>query len=286
MNPAHLSPGQLAQLACLLEVSARKLGNVHRFRDFEDSHYLDYLLSASAIAGPIDLAREIGVGATVLQAVEATQRVVATNTNLGMVLLLAPLAAVPVSVDLREGVISVLRALTVDDARHVYQAIRLARPGGLGESPTQDVAHEPTDTLLETMRLAAERDLVARQYANGYADVFLTAVPALRSALKRGRSLEAAIVLAHLTLMSSHTDSLIARKRGESEALDALRRASRVLSSGWPDSDEGRARFHELDAWLRAEGHSRNPGASADLIAAALFVALQEGTIGLPLRWE
>ena len=55
-----LSPGLLAQVACLLEVTARKPGNVHRGRDFADSHYLDFLLSAAAIAGPLDRARRIG----------------------------------------------------------------------------------------------------------------------------------------------------------------------------------------------------------------------------------
>src|SRR5581483_8965624 len=174
MNEPKLSPGQMAQIACLLEVTARKLGNVHRFRDFESTHYLDFVLSASAIVGPLDRARDIGVGAAVLQAVEATRRVVATNTNLGMVLLFAPLAAIRADEDLHEGVVRVLQETTIGDARLTYEAIRLAQPGGLGEVATQDVASEPTITLYDAMRLAAERDLVARQYANGYADVFQT----------------------------------------------------------------------------------------------------------------
>ena len=94
-TPGLPSPGLLAQMACLMEVTARKPGNVHRGVDFGDSHFIDYQLSAAAIAGPLDRARAIGVGGAVREAVEATRRVVATNTNLGMVLLLAPLAAVP-----------------------------------------------------------------------------------------------------------------------------------------------------------------------------------------------
>jgi triphosphoribosyl-dephospho-CoA synthase len=89
------SPGLLAQAACLMEVTARKPGNVHRGCDFDDSHYFDFLLSAAALAGPLDRAREIGVGRAVREAIEASRQLVATNTNLGMVLLLAPLAAVP-----------------------------------------------------------------------------------------------------------------------------------------------------------------------------------------------
>ena len=103
-----------------------------------------------------------------LGAIEATRRVVSTNTNLGIVLLLAPLAAVADCVDLAEGVEAVLAATTVDDARHVYHAIRLAQPGGLGEVSDQDIAREPTISLRDVMGLAADRDLIARQYANGF----------------------------------------------------------------------------------------------------------------------
>src|SRR5262245_53537811 len=98
----RMSPGRLAQFACLLEVTARKPGNVHRFRDLPGLQFVDCLLSAVAIAEPLDRAAEIGVGDAVYEAIEATRRVVATNTNLGMVLLLAPLAAVPEGVELAE----------------------------------------------------------------------------------------------------------------------------------------------------------------------------------------
>src|SRR5208337_4606214 len=107
-NVTRLSAGRLAQVACLLEVTAQKPGNVHRFRDFSELHYLDFLLSATAIGGPLDRAVERGIGATVLAAVKATNRVVSTNTNLGMILLLTPLAAVPPPIDLADGVEQVL----------------------------------------------------------------------------------------------------------------------------------------------------------------------------------
>ena len=88
-------------------MTARKPGNVHRFADLPGLHFVDFLLSAAAIADPLDRAVSEGVGAAVLGAVEATRRLVSTNTNLGIVLLLAPLAAVPEGVDLaarrREG---------------------------------------------------------------------------------------------------------------------------------------------------------------------------------------
>ena len=278
-----LSPGLRAQTACLLEATARKPGNVHRFLDFADTHYLDFLLSASAIAGPLDRASVDGVGTAILGAVEATRRVVRSNTNLGMILLLAPLAAVPEGAEIRVGIAGVLDGLTLRDASQTYEAIRRAQPGGLGAADDQDVAVEPTVTLREAMTLAADRDGVARQFANGYAEVFDVALPALRSHLDAGQALETAIIAAHLSLMKALPDTLIARKRGSDVAAEASRRAAEVLGSGWPDTATGRAEIGALDIWLRADGHARNPGTTADLVTAALFVALRDGTISLPI---
>ena len=110
---------------------------------------------------------------------------VSTNTNLGIVLLLAPLAAVPGTVDLADGIEEVLATTTIDDARLVYRAIRLAEAGGLGEVADQDIASEPTITLRAVMGLAADRDLIARQYANGFREVLGEALPILRDFLRR-----------------------------------------------------------------------------------------------------
>jgi triphosphoribosyl-dephospho-CoA synthase len=278
-----LSTGTLAQLACLLEATARKPGNVHPSENFEDTTFLDFALSALAIGPALDRAAGRGVGAMVLDAVASTRRVVATNTNLGMVLLLAPLAAVARKVPLREGVADVLSATTVDDARLVYRAIRLARPGGLGQATEQDVTAEPTQTLVDVMALAADRDTVARQYANSFGEVFDVGVPALRGALAAGRPLETAVIATHLRLLAEVPDTLIARKCGPDESREAARRAADVLRDGWPDSTTGILSCAGLDRWLRARGHARNPGTTADLVAAALFVCLRDGTIRLPV---
>lgn len=280
--PDTFDAGLWAQLACVWEATARKAGNVHRARDFADLTYLDFLHSACAI-GPV-LARAPGrrVGVTVLEAVQATRRVVRTNTNLGIVLLLAPLAAVVPGVNLRAGVVRVLGGLDVDDAHAVFTAIRLASPGGLGDATEQDVRDEPTLGLRDVMALARERDLIARQYADGFSAVFDEGVPTLRHALEVYDSLEAAIIATHLHLMATYPDSLIARKRGAGEAAEAARRAQTVIVAGGLATEAGRRAFAELDLWLRAEGHTRNPGTSADLVTACLFAALREGMIALP----
>ncbi len=283
-----LDPGLFAQIACIWEATARKPGNVHRYQDFADTAYTDFLLSAAAIAPVMAKARKQRVGTTVLDAIIATRRVVRTNTNLGIVLLLAPLAtAADESVPLRQTLEWRLAELDVVDARLVFEAIRLASPGGLGRAAEQDVQAEPTQTLREVMALAADRDLIARQYANDFMDVFDGGVPALVAGLEHTGSVEGAIIFAHLQLLANLPDTLISRKRGMAEAEEASRRASAVLDAGWPSERAARKRMQEYDAWLRAEGNARNPGATADLLTACLFVLLCENTITLPgqLPW-
>jgi triphosphoribosyl-dephospho-CoA synthase len=274
----------LAQMACIWEASARKPGNVHRFRDFADTHYLDFLVAAAAIGPVMGKATGQRVGRTVLEAIQASGGVTRVNVNLGIVLLLAPLAKVPVDIDLRRGVERVLAELDIQDSRDVFEAIRLAQPGGLGEVRAQDVRSEPTLPLRRIMELAADRDMVALQYADGFREVFEVGVPELKTGLRRGRALEEAIIHCHLHLLARYPDSLIARKLGRAAAEKAAALAAQVLAADWPFTDESRRLATELDSWLREDGNSRNPGTTADLVAASLYVALREGILSVPLR--
>jgi triphosphoribosyl-dephospho-CoA synthase len=276
--------GLCAQLACIWEATARKPGNVHPFCDFVDTGYVDFLASAAAIDPVLASATSQSVGATVLEAVRRTRGVARANTNLGIILLLAPLAKSQHWPDGRWGVAAVLDALTVEDAILAFQAIVLAGVGGLGQAPEQDVHGLPTVTLREAMSLAANRDAIARQYVTGFADVFDHGAPAILTGIERVGCLEGAIISAHLYLMARIPDTLIVRKRGLAEAEESSLRAATVLNSGWPDSRAGRIALGEFDNWLRAEGHQRNPGTTADLVAASLFVLLRQRRLRLPLE--
>jgi triphosphoribosyl-dephospho-CoA synthase len=277
MISKSFSLGQLATAACLLEIAAPKPGNIHRAADFEDMTFYDLCLSAVAIGPEIQSVGERGVGASILSAVQATRRAVGKNTNLGTVLLLAPLACAdsthPDDID------AVLDQLDSRDARNVYEAIRLARPGGLGTSEQYDVNDDSPADLLVAMRAAAERDLIARQYACGFADLHHEVLPWLGSALEAGYGLPDVIVHVHLKIMQSHPDSLIARKRGRKVARESAARASVALESGNPGDPAYEAAVADLDFWLRCDGHARNPGTTADMIAAGLFMALRNGTL-------
>lgn len=279
-----LTDGQCFALAVLMEATVPKPGNVHRGADFEDLAYPDLLVAATLVAPIIESAVEMPLGQTILSAIAATRSAVGTNTNLGTVLLLAPLAKVPVSTPLRDGVAEVLGDLTAQDTADVYEAIRLARPGGLGSVETADVTGPPPEDLVAAMRLAADRDLIARQYVNNYQDVFETVVPQLVRGLEARLSLSAAIVQLHLELMRQFPDSLIARRRGIEVARESSARAAAVLQSGLPGDEDYHRALAEFDFWLRSDSHARNPGTTADLVAAGLFVALREGIIQPPFR--
>jgi triphosphoribosyl-dephospho-CoA synthase len=286
MNRACLTSGQCAGLACLLEATAGKPGNVHRGADFEKLTYLDFATSALVVVPAFDAAAAgAGLGEIVLAAVEATRRAVGTNTNLGTILLLAPLAMTGQDETLPQGVSRVLSRLNAKDARLVYRAICLAEPGGMGDVDKADVRGEPPADLLAAMRLAADRDLVARQYVNGFNEVLASVVPWLDEGLKRGWPLSAAIIHAYLQVMNEHPDSLIQRKCGADVARQAAAWAGSVLSSGGPGDEAYDHTLADFDFWLRADGHRRNPGTSADLLAAGLFAALRDGVIELPIRF-
>jgi triphosphoribosyl-dephospho-CoA synthase len=266
-----------ATLACLLEASAEKPGNVTPGHDFADMRYEDFLLSALAVGPVIGRAQTGRVGRTVLGAIRARRRVTSANTNLGAVLLFAPLAAAhnagPAR-DLRGQLRLVLRGLTVDDARQAYRAIRLAQAGGLGRVGEGDVADEPDITLRQAMALAAERDSIAREYVTDFALTFESALPLLQEALGARLPVRRAIVQAFLALLAERPDTLIARKAGPEAAREVSLRAAQVVALGGLHTPEGRAATARLDAYLRGDGNLLNPGTTADLIAAALFVWL------------
>jgi triphosphoribosyl-dephospho-CoA synthase len=274
-----LNVGVAAQLACLLEVSAPKPGNVSPGRHFADVRYEDFLVSAIAIGEPMAGAGDRPLGSTIRLAIEATARIARSNTNLGIVLLFAPLAraaSLP-GTSLQGALKQVLDATTIDDAKEAYAAIRLARPGGLDRAESQDVSSEPTMTLVEVMRLAAHRDTIASEYATGFDVIFATAVPALERARRDGLPWDDAVVETFLTLLAAIPDTHIARRSGPGLAADVTARAQRVMAAGGVRTEVGRRSLDDFDRGLRDARNSGNPGTTADLTAAAIFVVLLGG---------
>jgi triphosphoribosyl-dephospho-CoA synthase len=275
-----------AQLACLLEASAPKPGNVSPSDAFADVAYEHFLASAAAIGRPLGAAGDVALGRTINRCVQATREWTRSNTNLGIVLLFAPLARAACRIatrpsidpeDLRSAVAEVVANTTVEDARETYAAIRLASPGGLGTSDDQDVADEPTVPLREAMQLAADRDDIAREYVTDFQTTFEVVGPTLELALHAGLGWNDAIVETFLTLLAARPDTHIARRAGPLLAASVSDQARSVLAEGGVRSVHGRHALARLDTTLRGGGNLANPGTTADLTAAAIFVVLLGG---------
>jgi triphosphoribosyl-dephospho-CoA synthase len=269
--------------ACLIEATARKPGNVHPDASFEDLTYQHFVQAAEAVAPVLACSARIGVGPAVLESVTRCRQHCGSNVNLGIVLLIAPLAAVPEPLSLADGIERVLDDLTIDDSKRVYEAIRIAKPGGLGQADIEDVSESPTLPLRQIMKLAAERDSIAAEYANGFPIVLGRGLPFLAEAEPRlaadwEQVWEQLVIHLHLSLMAEYPDTLIARKCGKGVAVESADRARRVLEAGWPDDPASIKMLTELNGWLRADGHRRNPGTTADLVAASLFAAIFHST--------
>ncbi|HEY7861621.1 MAG TPA: triphosphoribosyl-dephospho-CoA synthase [Gemmatimonadaceae bacterium] len=284
-TPAEITAA--AQLACLLEASAPKPGNVSPGASFHDTRYEDFLASTAAIAPAfLDIDRQT-VGDTIRRAIESTRAWTDANTNLGIVLLLAPLAHAALESSprsLRERVRLVIERTTVADASAVYSAVQIARPGGLGEVSAQDAASSPTVTLAAAMELAADRDDVAREYATAFERTFTVGAPALARARTAGLDWPDAVVECYLALLATAPDTLIARKLGPDAASDVTRQAAAVLAAGGVRTNAGRRALASFDLELRDVRNTRNPGTTADITAAALFVLLLNG--GWKGGWE
>lgn len=263
--------------ACLIEVRSLKPGNVSPAAAFEDASIQDFEHSAKIVAPILADFTSKSVGQSILQAVSATIQAVGHNTNLGIVLLLAPLSRIPAGSEIQHGIGKVLQALSIDDSVAVYEAIRIASPGGLGQARDQDVNAPPSLNLLQCMKLAADRDQIAAQYANGYHDVLDIGRKLLLSTQSWTNHTDLRLAWLAVSLMAEFGDSLIRRKCGDEMASDVRQRASHLLHAGWPFSSETAEQYASFDEFLRADGNQRNPGATADMIAAIVFAALRDG---------
>lgn len=261
------------EVACRAELLALKPGNVHVHAPGHGMSVHDFELSAASVAPAMASAR-LGVGARILTAVTATRAAVGQNTNLGIVLLAAPLASAVHAADggcLRTALRVVLRGLAIEDTRLAYAAIRLASPGGLGRSERHDVAEQPRVTLLEAMREAAARDRIAFQYANDYVDVFGPGRERLVDLRRRGWSEPWAVTGVYLGFLAAQPDLHIGRKHGP-ELAEAVRREAAALERRLLDLATPtplREPLLDLDERLKLGGV--NPGTSADLTVATHF---------------
>ena len=299
---------QCLELAVLLEASAHKPGNVSVVTNFDHTRYEHFLASAVATATSFEYAAsrgmavaegriktsDIGVGDIIRNSVADIDRWQhGGNTLLGTVMLLAPLAVAagmtPMSQEsyhipsLRKSLKTVIESTTPQDAVDVYDAIRIAKPSGLGKAPKLDVTN-PSATkqilkehvsLLEVFGIAEPYDLICSEWVNNYPVTFDFTYPRLIKRLQSG-GFNGSVIETFLMVLSEHPDTFIARKAGLDKAREVSTRARQILSSGL-GTPAGRKELLEFDNWLRASSNLLNPGTTADIMAAALALCVLGG---------
>lgn len=300
------------ELACLLEVSATpKPGNVHRFRDFYDLRYEDFLASSVSLGisieklafkgykiktGSIKLS-ELNLGLTIKEAIEQSNFFHEQgNANLGIILLFAPLSVAAGMTcdsekltcdvaDLKWALIEVLKNTTIEDAIAVSEGINIANPGGLGEIDKYNVKSDSlSDELikdginLEKLMISCkDRDNICYELSQGFPITFDTGLKVLHQTLKQSKDINLSIINTYLAILSSYPDTLVIRKFGHQMAIGISEKAKNILKLGGALTIEGRRELEEFDIELREEIEKINPGTSADLVASTIFVHLLIG---------
>lgn len=273
-----LSPKLIEQCvfwACEQEVSAPKPGNVNSFNGNHQMAVADFIKSAHAIA-PIMANSDLSVGELILQSISATREVVSCNTNLGIVLLFAPLCKAMHQCcafeELANALKQVLNNLSIDDAEKCYQAIGLANAGGMGKIEDQDINDRPTITLKQAMAIAQKRDTIARQYINNYNAIWCIGLPNLTESLICGETVEWATTFAYLIMLSKIPDTLISRKNGQAIAEEVSTGAHSLVKKIKEYNRLSDIQFEIIKWDNELKKDKLNPGTSADLTAATLLV--------------
>ncbi|QDV64491.1 ATP:dephospho-CoA triphosphoribosyl transferase [Crateriforma conspicua] len=277
--------GDAIRWACVLEATAPKPGNVHPGREFDDLSFAHFAQAAEIAA--VQLSRtDLGWGQRIESTVVQTRRTTGTNVNLGIALLIAPLVEAVTQTDYSasadatspwwrfDSVESVLSSISVRQSRAVFRAIAHAMAGGMNPSDESDDlemdVHDDRanhDDLMAAMRLASDRDAIAREYASGFDSLLHQMTPLLKQCIDETGGTIQGICLAQHRWLQENTDSLIARKCG-SDVASKVRQWFREADFENPSS------IRTLDERLRSDGNRLNPGTTADLLAAALFVLL------------
>jgi triphosphoribosyl-dephospho-CoA synthase len=259
--------------ACRAELSALKPGNVHVH---EPGHgmVVKHFEDAAVAAAPHIANPSLSVGARILKATQASFAATGLNTNLGIVLLCAPLAQaaaeMTAELGLRRRLGLILSTLSVEDARDAFRAIELANPAGLGTAAEGDVHQAPKITLIEAMHLAAGRDRIANAYVTAFSEIFDFALPILKEARGGAATPDLAVTKLHMTLLAEYPDSHIARKYGLERAM-AVQTEARDLRPAFDPvpAQATLAILAKFDASLKVRG--LNPGTTADFVVASLF---------------
>lgn len=282
---------EIAQIASVLEVSGYpKPGNVHRNRDFHDMVFEDFLISGIAIGKTIKLLCEkskksrndlskINLGSYILKGVKKTNHWVKNNTNLGIIMMLMPIAA-SASIssnfnDLQENIDKIIKSTTVNDAINLYEAINLAEAGGMGASKEFDLSNDASKdelknnnkSMYDVLEISSSWDTLASELTSKMPICFEISYPTFHK-LKKENSLNNSTIITFLTILSNVPDTLISRKYNNKKAIEVSDECLKVLNSSPEDFIKNLKKF---DDYLFE--NKLNPGTTADLTAASIMIS-------------
>jgi triphosphoribosyl-dephospho-CoA synthase len=271
------SPADHAELALLLEVAGTpKPGNVDRRRDFDDLRF-EHFLAGGVGARPGLERAESGarVGAAFERAVRGMAQQRGGNTQFGCLLLLVPLVRAAADGDLSSaGVTDVVEATTVEDAADFYRAFEHVGvavadpPEGLDDLDVRRGAAavpalEARGTTLWDVMDVSDRDANAAEWTGGFERVFAAGEAML---VDEGPAPDR-VARAFLRLLATGEDTLV-RVDHDADVAAEVRERAREVGTDLDAAESLAEEFVERGI---------NPGTTADLTAAATFVALEGG---------
>ncbi len=288
---------QYAQFAMILEVCATpKPGNVDRDHNYPDTHFEHFLASAVSVYPVMKKASADNkdIGTYIHEAVvESAKWQSGGNTHFGAFILLIPLVMAAgklrtqingspdIFPGLEQSVMELVKDTSADDSVELYRAFSKAGVRindvddlDLADPASIDNIRAGGTTLYQLMEISSSYDMIAREWTTGYQLTFKCANSILEK--YRSMSINDALVRTFLEILAGNPDTFIRTKFDLERAEEISGRArlivERINSSGFeivkPD-------IEQFDEQLLSEGV--NPGSTADIIIAGLFVALVGG---------
>ncbi|CAB3287142.1 Triphosphoribosyl-dephospho-CoA protein [Methanocaldococcus lauensis] len=279
MNPFDIM--KASQIACCLEVSSFKPGNVHRNRDYRDIKYHHFINSGIAFGNVVYEASQDdkNVGLYIKKAVIESKKWSPTNANLGIIMLHIPIAMASGKLDnfnkneLKKNLKKISENTTVEDAINVYDAINIAmayvnKPKKGPDVTSEDAKRELIEkglTLLDVYKISAEWDNISKEWVDNF-KISFEGYELLKKYYKELNNINLAVTKTFLNILAEYPDTLIARKKGFETALKVSKMAKDVLKNF------NEEKVKEFDNYLSKEENKLNPGTTADLIASSLMI--------------
>ena len=282
MNPYDIM--KASQIACCLEVSSFKPGNVHRNREYDDIKYHHFISSGIAFGNIIYEVSQDNkdIGKYIKLAVIESKKWSPTNANLGIIMLHMPIGMSSGKIDefnenvLKKEIIFTTKNTTVNDAINVYDAIEIAMPNinppkegpDAQKNDAKQELIEKNLTLYDVFKISSTWDSISKEWAEGF-NISFKGYKLLNEYYEEYNNINLATTKTFLSILSEHPDTLIARKKDLDTSKMVSEMAKDILDNGFKKED-----IEEFDKFLSKEGNKLNPGTTGDLVASSLMIFL------------